>query len=70
MVATECPAYLHWFGLLYPARSLTIEEQLQVLCTTYIALNRKRHCSIPDALAQTCWVMMEKNGRLHLDEAY
>ena len=67
---TECPAYLNWYKLLYPDRSLTSEEKFQVLCATYIALNRKRHCSIPDALAQTCWVKMEKNGRLHLDEAY
>ena len=65
---TAYPAYLHWHGLLYPGRSLTIEEKLQVLCTTYIALNRKRNCSIPDAVAQTCWVKMEKNGKLHVDE--
>ena len=67
---TECPAYLNWYKLLYPDRSLTSEEKFQVLCATYIALNQKSHCSIPDALAQTCWVKMEKNGRLHLDEAY
>ena len=67
---TECPAYLHWYKLLYPDRSLTTEEKFKVLCVTYIALNQKRHCSIPDALAQTCWVKMEENGKLHVDEAY
>ena len=67
---TECPAYLNWYKLLYPDRSLTTEEKFQVLCATYIALNQKKNCSIPDALAQTCWVKMEKNGKLHVDEAY
>jgi len=67
---TECPAYRQWYKLLYPDRHLTEEEKFRVLCATYIELNRKRHCSIPDALAQTCWVKMEKNGRLHLDDAY
>ena len=65
---TECPAYLHWYKLLYPDRSLTTEEKFQVLCATYLALNQKRNCSIPEALAQTCWVKMEKNGKLHVDE--
>ena len=65
---TECPAYLNWYELLYPDRSLTTAEKFEVLCATYIALNRKRHCSIPEALAQTCWVHREKNGRLHVDE--
>ena len=61
---TACPAYRDWYKLLYPGRSLTEEEQFQVLCATYIALNRKRHCSIPDALAQVCWAEREKNGQL------
>ena len=65
---TECPAYLHWYELLYPERSLTTEEKFQVLCTTYIALNQKRNCSIPEALAQTCWLKMEKDENLHVDE--
>ncbi len=30
---TECPAYLHWYKLLYPDRRLTTEEKFQVLCT-------------------------------------
>ena len=67
---TECPAYLNWYRLLYPDRSLTTEEKFQVLCATYLALNQKRNCSIPEALAQTCWLKMEKNGKLHVDEAY
>ena len=25
-------------------------------------------CSIPEALAQTCWMQKEKNGKLHVDE--
>ena len=65
---TECPSYLHWYELLYPERSLTTEEKFQVLCTTYIALNQKRNCSIPEALAQTCWLKMEKDGKLHVGE--
>ena len=65
---TECPAYLKWYKILYPDKSLTAEEKFQVLCATYIALNRKKHCSIPDALAQTCWVHKEKNGTLHVHE--
>jgi hypothetical protein len=35
---------------------------------TYLALIQKGNCSIPEALAQTCWVKMEKNGKLHVDE--
>ena len=65
---TECPAYRQWYKLLYPDRSLTTEEKFQVLCTTYITLNQIKKCSIPDALAQTCWVKREKNGNLHLDK--
>ena len=63
---TECPAYLHWYELLFPDRSLTWEEKFQVLCTTYLALNRTKTCSLPDALAQTYWLKMEQNGRLRL----
>ena len=66
----ERPAYLNWYNLLYPDRSLTTEEKFEVLCATYIALNQKKHCSITEALAQTCWVKKEKNGKLHVDEAY
>ena len=39
---TECPAYLQWYELFYPDRSLTKEEKFQVLCYTYLALNRKK----------------------------
>ena len=60
---TECPAYLDWYERLYPDRSLTSEEKFQVLCTTYLALSRTKTCSFPDALAQTCWLKMEQNGR-------
>ena len=65
---TECPSYLHWYKLLYPDRRLNTEEKFQVLCSTYVALNQKRNCSIPEALAQTCWMNMAKNGRLHVGE--
>ena len=65
---TECPAYQLWFQLLYPDKSLTTEEKFQVLCNTYLALNRTKNCSFPQALAQTCWVHKEKNGTLHVDE--
>ena len=50
---TECPAYLDWYKLLYPDRTLSSDEKFQVLCKTYVTLNRCRNCSIPDALAQT-----------------
>ena len=65
---TECPAYRLWFQLLYPDKSLTTEEKFQVLCNTYLALNQTKNCSFPEALAQTCWVKREKNGKLHVDE--
>ena len=66
---TECPAYRQWYKLLYPERHLTEAEKFQVLCTTYVALNQKKGmCSIPEALAQTCWVKREKNGSLHLSD--
>ena len=64
---TECPAYLHWYKLLYPDRGLTTEEKFQVLCSIYIALNQKKNCNIPEALAQTCWMEREKNGKLHIN---
>ena len=65
---TECPAYQLWFKLLYSDKSLTTEEKFQVLCQTYLALNRTKNCSLPEALAQTCWVHREKNGTLRLIE--
>ena len=65
---TDCPAYLHWYELLYPDKRLTAEEKFQVLCNTYLALNQTKNCSFPEALAQTCWMHMEKNGTLHVDE--
>ena len=65
---TECPAYDLWFQLLYPGKSLTAEEKFQVLCDTYLALNQTKNCSFPEALAQTCWMHMDKNGTLHVDE--
>ena len=67
---TECPAYKQWYKLLYPKRRLSADEKFQVLCATYVALNQKKHCGMPEALAQTCWVKMERNGRLHIDEDY
>ena len=63
---TECPAYKDWYELLYPDRSLSTTEKFQVLCTTYITLNQKRICSIPEALAQTCLLKRAKNGKLDL----
>ena len=66
---TECPAYRNWYKLLYPDRNLTTEEKFQVLCHTYLALNRTKTCSMPDALAQTCWLQKEDNGTLHVDES-
>ena len=67
---TECPSYLNWYKLIYPNRALNADEKFQILCTTYMALNQKRICSIPESLAQTCWVKMENGGRLHVEEAF
>ena len=61
-----CPAYDEWYKLLYPNRTLSRQEKFQTLCITYAVLNRKKHCTFTDALAQTCWVHKERNGRLRL----
>ena len=29
----------------------------------------EKTCSMPDALAQTCWLKKEENGTLHVDES-
>ena len=63
---TECPAYKDWYELLYPDRSFSTTEKFQVLCTTYITLNQKRICSIPEALAQTCLLKRAEHGKLDL----
>jgi hypothetical protein len=63
---TECPAYLTWYKLLYPARNLSQQEKFQVLCKTYVTLNQHKSCTIPDALAQTCWMKKEEHGNLHV----
>ena len=68
MVAHRMPSVSKLVQTTYPDKSLTTEEKFQVLCTTYIALNQKRNCSIPEALAQTCWVKMEKDKKLHVNE--
>ena len=65
---TECPAYLSWYKLLYPDRSLTTEEKFQVLCTTYITLNQRKTTTMPEALTQICWMKKEKNGKLPGDD--
>ena len=65
---TECPAYVSWYKLLYPDRSLTSEEKFQVLCTTYIALNQKKTTTMPEALAQIRWMKKEKNGKHRGDD--
>ena len=38
------------------------------MCTTYITVNQKRVCTIPEALPQTCWVKKENNGKRRVDE--
>jgi len=62
----NCPAYGDWIRLLYPDQTFSKEERFQILCSTYLALNAKKPCSFPDALAQTCWVKKENNGKLRL----
>ena len=52
-----------------PDRNLSDEEKFQVLRHTYLALNHTKTCSMPDALAQTCWLQKEDNGTLHVDES-
>ena len=64
---TECPAYQKWYKRLYPTKTLSPEEKFQVLCATYQELNRHKTCTMPDALAQTCWLEKDSRGRLHVD---
>ena len=63
---TECPSYKKWYGILYPKQRLDDNSKFQVLCAIYLKLNAARNCSFPDALAQTCWYLKEKNERLAL----
>ena len=64
---TECPSYVKWYRLLFPnVQSFTQEEKFKILCVIYNKLNATRACSFPDALAQTCWSLKEKDGRLTL----
>ena len=48
----ESPAHLDWYKLLYPNRNMSSEDKFQVLCKTYVTLNRCKICIIQDALAQ------------------
>ena len=66
---TDCPVYVHWYGLLYPNRCsrarFSETEQFQILCTIYHKLNVTINTSIfTTALAQTCWAMKENKCTL------
>ena len=64
---TLCPAYQEWYKQLYPGKNLSDKEKFQVLCKTYITLNQYKTCTFTEALAQTCWLKKESQGRLQLD---
>ena len=66
---TECPAYKKWYRILYPHQRLDDDSKFQILCAIYLKLNTiatSGNCSFPNALAQTCWDLKEKDGRLAL----
>ena len=63
---TECPSYKKWYRILYPKQRLDADSKFQVLCAIYLKLNAARNCSFADALAQMCWSLREKKGRLAL----
>ena len=65
---TECPSYVHWYGILYQNRCSKAcfheDEKFQILCAIYRKLNSTRGPStFTDALAQTCWKMKGEKGR-------
>ena len=64
---TECPSYRTWYTDLYTnSKDFDEEECFQILCAIYRKLNGTRCCLITEALAQTCWSIKEKAGRLQL----
>ena len=63
---TKCPSYKKWYGILYPKQRLDDNSKFQVLCAIYLKLNTALNCSFANALAQTCWYLKEKDGRLTL----
>ena len=66
---TECPSYKKWYKMLYPHQRLDDDTKFQILCAIYLKLNTiatSGNCSFPNALAQTCWDLKEKDGRLAL----
>ena len=67
---TNCPSYKKWYGVLYPKQRLDDNSKFQILCAIYLKLNAARNCSFPNALAQTCWYLKEKNKRLALTWAH
>ena len=62
----DCPAYVTWYEILCPGQQLSEEERFQILCHTYLTLNRYKTCTFTNALAQTCWLKKHKNGKLDL----
>ena len=62
----DCPAYLTWYEILCPGQQLSEKERFQILCHTYLTLNRYKTCTFTNALAQTCWLKKHKNGKLDL----
>ena len=63
---TECSSYEEWYTILYLKQQFDTNAKFQILCAIYLKLNAARNCSFPNALAQTCWSMKEKGGRLAL----
>ena len=62
-------SYKKWYRILYPKQRLDADSKFQVLCAIYLKLNTistSGNCSVPNALAQTCWHLKEKDGRLAL----
>ena len=63
---TECPSYRKWYRILCPKQRLNDDAKFRILCAIYLKLNTALHCSFANALAQTCWYLKEKDGRLTL----
>lgn len=56
---TQCAAYLHAYQTMWA--DLTKENQFAALMLIYKHLRRVRHCSIPEALAHTCWLRKDRS---------
>ena len=61
---TECPSYEQWYTILYPKQQFDANTKHQILCASCVKFNAACNCSCPNALAQMCWSMNAKAGRL------